>query len=210
MDGIGTVFAALNRMIGQVKEAYDAYSQSAENLKAHPASQDAKKRLAIAQVMLDEALESARSQFILNVDDGIDRMRITNKNRRVDEPTTGQINILMALKEIPHPADEFLYAVANTLRGNRMCLMAMDAIVRATWADVPDHECKKYSDMLKPVLSIQAADDAITKLKKLCDKVTKEDAATVAERLPYASAEDLVIRELNIDPAMFSEAVTGI
>ena len=210
MDGIGTVFAALNRMIGQVKEAYDAYSQSAENLAAHPASQDAKKRVAIAKVMLDEAVDAARNQFILNADDGIGRMRLKNKHRLVDEPTTAQLNILAALKEIPHPSDEFLYAVANTIRGNRLCLMAMDAIVRAAWADVPDHECRTYSDMLKPVLSIQAADDAITKLKKLCDKMAKEDAETVAERLPYVSTDDMIIRELNIDPAMFSEAVTGM
>jgi len=208
MNGMSTVYAALNRLIDQVKEAYEAYRQSADDLAAHPASQDAKKRHAIAQVMLEEAIDSARSQFILNVDDGIGQMRAVNKGRRVDEPTTGEINILMALKEIPHPGDEFLYSVANTLRGNRMCLMAMDAIVRAAWADVPEHECKTYSDMLKPVMSIQAANEAIDKLRRLCDKIMKEDAETVAQRLPYASGDDLVIRELNVDPIMFNEAVS--
>ena len=209
MFGMATVYAATNRYIDQVKKAYEEFSRCKEHQEAHPTSQDAKKQLAIAQVTLDEVVSFARQQFQMETDDGISAMRKYNKARKVEEPTIGQINILTALKMIPHPSDEFLYGVVNTLKGNRLCLMALDAIVRAAWADDPDHECKRYSDMLKPEMTIKAADEAITKLKKFCDKLVREDIGNIAGKTPYANAESMVISELNVDPEAFFAVVTA-
>lgn len=208
MTGIGMVYAAINRIIDMMQMAYADYKQAADHLSEHPASLDAKRACAVAQVVLEEELGNERTRFSDSTASGIAMMSRKNKARIVDEPSNAEINILTALSMIRHPSDEFLYSVANTLKGNRMSLMAMDAIVRAAWADVPDHKCETYSDMLKPVMSIQEADEAIAKIKKLCDKIKKEDATEIVKRQKYANMNDLIVREVGVDPDMFTEAVS--
>ena len=210
MTGIGIVYAATNRMIDQIRVAYEEYLRHKEHLDMHPASQDAKRQFAVAKVTFNEVVDDARQRFQIDTDDGIAQMRVKNKRRVEDEPTTGQINVLSALKLIPHPSDELLYSVANVLKDNRLCLMALDAIVRAAWADDPGHECKRYSDMLKPEMTIKAADEAVTKLKKFCDQLVREEPEKVAGVTVYAGVNDLIVRELNIEPEPFMKAVSGI
>lgn len=210
MTGIGMVFSAFNTMIERIRIAYQEYNRSEEDLKQFPGSMRAKQQHAVAQVVFSEEAAGAVRMFSERSVEGIRAMRRQNKNRRVDEPSMGELNILSALRMIPHPSDEFLDAVANTIKGNRLALMAMDAIVRAAWADEPDHVCKTYSDMLKPVMSIAEADEAITKLQKFCEKLEKKSPEELAAHNTFANSNDLIVSVLNVDPESFAQAVSGV
>lgn len=176
----------------------EEFLRKKRSLETYKGSAGYEKDLKAARKMREDADAAARAICQKDVDAALQAMQKANSKRGVIAPTEDQVRILQVAQMLKKPTKPTLDAIANSLGGNSLSLLALSDIARDAWAGEEERFTMNYSSLATAEMSAHDAAEAIRSLGRTCVQIMNGSGANRAREIGADKAKR--IHGANYDP----------